>query len=189
MVEVPDGYTIRRKFWVLLPEEITINIGRSKAVSAEATSLNDLVKFAVEMEEAMRVEQITKRIKMGGPMFENGAGASSHNDSFVGRTGAGNGDSFIGRPTVGGKVNPKQGTHDTKDLRPNTSSTNPSSGNSKQSPDKRTSVVTRTTGDKGKDSFSSSSQPTCYRCGGHHYANEGKCPPNSGTATIAVRRM
>ena len=54
MMEVPDGYTLRRKFWDALPEEMTVHLGRSRLLSAEATPLNELVRQAVQLEEAVR---------------------------------------------------------------------------------------------------------------------------------------
>ncbi|KAK7684481.1 hypothetical protein QCA50_012428 [Cerrena zonata] len=172
MVEKPDGYTLRRKFWDLLPEEITVNLGRARALSAESTPLNMLVKHSVQVEEAIRREQISKRIKAArqgsGPTgLPPMMATTSHN-----------------RPTTG-RFNPKFRPGDRREI--------PKAGNSGQTgtSSMKPPVAPRASPPVQRTDHGKPNGPAggCYRCGGDHYASDPKCPKNSEKPRPAVRRL
>ena len=193
MVEVPDGYTLRRRFWELLPEEITVNLGRARLMSAERTPLNELVRSSVMLEETLHREMIHRRMRAakGGNPSGSSGGHNANGGGSSGNTGSGgNGPGSNGK-TQFGRFKPRpsftQNSKEVGDRKVGSTST-PSSGfqNSRSSASSTTKTQTPTAPSTGKGK---STGPTCYRCGGRHYVSEGLCPKGSGTTTPAVRHM
>ncbi|KAK7677887.1 hypothetical protein QCA50_019199 [Cerrena zonata] len=63
MVVTPDSYTIRRRLWSALPDEITTTMGRVMGLSAERTSLNELVRVAAQIENSIRADVISRQMR------------------------------------------------------------------------------------------------------------------------------
>ncbi|KAK7678118.1 hypothetical protein QCA50_018911 [Cerrena zonata] len=81
MVITPDAYTIRRRFWAALPDEISTTMGRVMGLSAEQTSLNELVRIAAQIENSIRADIITKRMRTATTGNSSGSTPSSQNSA------------------------------------------------------------------------------------------------------------
>ena len=168
MVEIPDPYTIRRRFWGALPYEITDNLGKSRALSAEETSLNELVRNAVQFEEAIRRDNISRRMKLRGSIGTSTLSTSPHSTYKITNP----------KPKFGPKGDER------RDDRGRTEVRNSSSTASK--PSERKTINEPHTHKKGSTSSSSIS---CYRCNGPHLASNKICELHPSKTGASVRMM
>ena len=90
MVVVPDEYTVKRKFWGALPNELVHIMGRLKGLSPEKDPLDLLVAEAAGIEDSIRSDNINRRSRptpspVAGPSnpthtqnVGNGKGRATH---------------------------------------------------------------------------------------------------------------
>ncbi|KAK7682712.1 hypothetical protein QCA50_014095 [Cerrena zonata] len=190
MVQPPDEYTIRRRFWFCLPKDITRIMGTIKGLSAERSTFTDLIEAAAEIEDAYRAEQIGERMRQSQSITPQ------------------HGSSSGGQPPT---ANSQSRSNSTRPARPNSFGRNRvrfSDRTAERGPERRTADSTQrpasgpprpanvsskpqysganaSTQDKGK-------QPRrgCFNCGSlTHWANDPACPENARRAKPAVRRI
>jgi hypothetical protein len=164
MVERPDGYTMRRRFLEGLPHELVDNIVKSRGVSAEHSSMAELLEEARKMESALKfVAHHHQHQRNAVPGTSSQKAANPPPRSGDNRpTGVKQGVRFAPRPS--GPYRPPPGTKPP----PSEAKTERRQGDVRAERDNR--------------------NITCYACGQRgHFASDPKCPAAgtkpAGTAT------
>ncbi|KAK7682124.1 hypothetical protein QCA50_014710 [Cerrena zonata] len=179
MVQPPDDYSIRRRLWILLPEEVTSHLGKSRGLAAEWSSMEEIVRQATQVEDAIRTDQIARRMRQNHPGVQNSGAHSSPppGQASSSRLTPRNNPSrpMSSRPNRRFDQRQRPLFGDKREDKPTngpSTSRNPVTGTSHK-PD-----------DKGKG------VSKCYGCGGiGHFANDPKCPSYSSRPRPAVRRI
>ncbi|KAK7688422.1 hypothetical protein QCA50_008795 [Cerrena zonata] len=185
MVQSPDEYTIKRKFWFAMPKEITRILGTVKGLSAERSSFDLLIEAAAEIENAMRAERIGDRLRanqQGSHTSTPQAGnnALSHGTTSQKSTGFSKTRQPFQRLRVrfGDKPTDRGGDN----RRPEAAS-KPSSGSTRP-PSPRVNSGTNSD-PKGK-----TPRRGCFNCGSmDHWASDPNCPERNKKPRPVIRRI
>ena len=161
------GYTLQRKFWDTLPEEFTWHLGRMRLLSAETTPLNELVRQAVQLEEAVHQENITKRMKTAKPI-------SHHTEPSA---------NSANRLSNSPKFHPKART----DSEPGC--TKVTSLNSTMQVNTKAVLSPKLNGNMARKEGLKGPSTRCFQCGGPHYATECLVNDRVPHLSVAVRMI
>ena len=182
MVQPPDEYSLRRKLWGVLPDEIVSILGKSRGLSAEYTNKEEIVRQATQIEDAIRTDTINRRMKHGTsttpPAGGSSASSSSANSHTQGST------NRVNRP---GQSNPRR--LPPRDQRPRPVPSDRKVERPPTNPSHPKPVPANNSGTyKGTDRSKSGIQ--CYACGAYgHISSEPICPQYQSRQKPAVRRM
>ncbi|KAK7690240.1 hypothetical protein QCA50_006894 [Cerrena zonata] len=184
MVQSPDDYTIKRRFWFALPKEMTRILGAIKGLSAERTPFDYLIEAAAEIEDAMRAERIGDRLRASQQGSSTGTSAAGNLTTSQG-TAIHKAANFSKNRPVFQKPRVRFNDRPTDrggDIRKPEATGKPSGATRPPLPRSTTSG----TGDyKGK-----TPRRGCFNCGSmDHWANDPKCPEKDKKPRPAIRRI
>lgn len=186
MVAHPDPYTFRRRFLNGLPRSIVMELTRGRGLSAENSSIDELLHEAIAIENAIQYLEAYDRVSRTNTTRTVTTGTSLSASS--GTTGAPGGQRRMtprlrmrtgGRPgTVSSMTGPPTRTNPSTAYRSQAGPSIQSSG--RPAPNGRLPSVSRGPNlDKGKQI--DMSKIMCYACNGvGHYASDPACPKYTG---------
>ena len=182
MVQPPDEYSLRRKLWGVLPDEIVSILGKSRGLSAEYTNKEEIVRQATQIEDAIRTDSINRRMKHGtsGPPSTGSTSASSSHSTSQ-QHNSGNRVNRMG-PSASRRPAPRE--QRPRPIIPDRKVERPPPTHSHPKPATAPNPGTF----KGTDRSKSGIQ--CYACGAYgHISSEPICPQYQARSKPAVRRM
>ena len=185
MVVTPDEYTIKRRFWGALPDELIHIIGRLRGMSAERTPLDQLVAEAAGIEDSIRADQINRRSR---PNHSTASNSTPHPTPVASGSGRnsnprpGNGNRDPKRSGSNGRFRPR--VSDRRNERSHDKGPTRVSGGSHEHPTPKASG----SGQEHRPPKHNHPKGSCFQCGSmDHWAKD--CPHGDQKNGPAVRVM
>lgn len=167
MIERPDNYSLRKKFQQGLPNSIVVPLLRNQKVNAENSTFHQMVKEALDIENANKALEYHQRRREGTSSKttrDNGTSGSRRKVTFTRSSEAGAGNGSVARPGNTPATAPSNAT----------ASTRPASSASRAG--QRVPAEASASSPRG---ISDRSSIKCYRCGKMgHVRNSPLCPLN-----------